>query len=127
MKAKAKPLTIRQILETSQARSRRWHAGGEPWGLVDWSNAIAGETGEMCNAIKKLRRVVTGAKNINNEPGRQLDESNAKSVAVRECADILLYMPMLIEELGYTPEQFERIIRDVFNRKSEEYSFPERL
>ena len=26
------------------------------WTLADWSNAIAGETGEMCNLIKKIRR-----------------------------------------------------------------------
>lgn len=120
-------LTFAKIFRTSQKRSRRWHDGGEQWGITDWSNDIAGETGEMCNAVKKFRRVVTGAKNINTEPGRQLDENAARQKILQECCDIVLYMPMLLEELGFEPGDFEAALREVFNRKSEEYGFPERL
>ena len=54
------------------------------WTLADWSNAIAGETGEMCNLIKKIRRG---------------DEIDPKEVG-KELADIIIYADILASLLG---------------------------
>lgn len=54
------------------------------WTLADWSNAIAGETGEMCNLIKKIRR---GDEIDPNEVGKEL-------------ADIIIYADILASLLG---------------------------
>jgi NTP pyrophosphatase (non-canonical NTP hydrolase) len=54
------------------------------WSLADWSNAIAGETGEMCNLIKKIRRG---------------DDIDPKEVG-KELADIVIYADILASVLG---------------------------
>jgi NTP pyrophosphatase (non-canonical NTP hydrolase) len=54
------------------------------WTLADWSNAIAGETGEMCNMIKKIRRG---------------DAIDPKEVG-KELADIIIYADILASLLG---------------------------
>ena len=54
------------------------------WTLADWSNAIAGETGEMCNLIKKIRRG---------------DDIDPKEVG-KELADIIIYADILASLLG---------------------------
>lgn len=54
------------------------------WTLADWSNAIAGETGEMCNLIKKIRR------------GDDIDPADVG----KELADIVIYADILASLLG---------------------------
>jgi NTP pyrophosphatase (non-canonical NTP hydrolase) len=54
------------------------------WTLADWSNAIAGETGEMCNLIKKIRRG---------------DDIDPKEVG-KELADIVIYADILASLLN---------------------------
>lgn len=54
------------------------------WTLADWSNAIAGETGEMCNLIKKIRRG---------------DDVDVREVG-KELADIVIYADLLADKLG---------------------------
>ncbi|NJO65998.1 MAG: hypothetical protein HC836_50410, partial [Richelia sp. RM2_1_2] len=54
------------------------------WGEVDWACALAGETGELCNFIKKRRR----GENI---PVEEL---------AKELADIVCYADLLADHLG---------------------------
>lgn len=106
-------------------RAARWHKGGiEEWTPSDWAVAIAGECGEMCSAIKKLNRVRVGAEN-RNDGDRSIEdiETGIKKVA-QEMADVIIYMPMLAAVLGI---DLEKAIIETFNKKSEEYGFPERL
>lgn len=107
------------------SRANRWHhAGIEEWTVSDWAVAIAGECGEMCNAIKKLNRVRTGAANRNDGDRSITDFETAKKKIAQELADIIIYIPMLAKLLDINLEQ---AIIDTFNAKSEEYNFPERL
>lgn len=122
-------LKIGQFTVLNMDRAKRWHKGGtEEWSVTDWFTATTGELGEAANAVKKLRRVQMGAVNINEE-GRHLTEvEQAARVAQHELADTFIYMVILSEELRKlgAPE-FSRAIRYAFNRKSEEYGFPERV
>jgi len=72
----------------------------EEWTLSDWSNALAGETGELCNWIKKIRR------------GDKVDVAEAG----KELADIVIYADLLAEELGLN---LADCIRSKFNEVSE--------
>lgn len=54
------------------------------WSLADWSNALAGETGEMCNLVKKIRRG---------------DDIDVKEVG-KELADIIIYADIIASQLG---------------------------
>lgn len=114
------------LFNTSVSRAKRWHPGGiEEWSALEWAGAMTGEAGEAANAAKKLRRVEMHLQNI-NEPGRQLIEvATAQAKVAEECADTILYALLLMARVGVIDP--EKTLSTVFNRKSEEYGFPERV
>lgn len=119
-------MTINDLFNTNVSRCLKWHpAGIEEWSPLEWAGAMAGEAGEAANAAKKLKRVESKLQNI-NAPGRALIDVDAARVAVsEEVADAILYGLLLMARVGITNP--ERVIAEVFNRKSEEYGFPERM
>jgi hypothetical protein len=120
------PLTVNGILATSLSRVQRWHKDGlEDWSPLEWSGAMAGEAGEACNAAKKLKRLDKGLRTI-NAADRHYSDCDVAAVAVaREAADTILYAILVMARVGVT--DVEEMLRSVFNAKSEEYGFPERL
>lgn len=70
------------------------------WSLADWSNALAGETGELCNIIKKIRR------------GDDIDVKEAG----KELADIVIYADLIASQLGL---DLSECIVQKFNEVSE--------
>ena len=118
-------LTFERLAKINHQRCCRWHEGGPAgWSVVDWSNAAAGEMGETCNAVKKLRRVEGGLANI-SEPGRQLYErGDAVKQIGQEIADTIIYLDLLAQHLGLDTGE---LIREKFNATSKKYGFPERL
>lgn len=86
----------------------------------DWSNALAGETGELCNVIKKIRRLQTGASTQYNTP--PIDELIQK--LKDEIADVFLYLDLVAY---YFDLELEECIFPKFNRVSIAQNFPERL
>ena len=119
-------MDINTLFETNIARCERWHPGGlDEWSPLEWAGAMAGEAGEAANAAKKLKRVESKLQNI-NAPGRALiDVDTARAEVAKEVADTILYGLLLMARVGV--QNPERVIADVFNRKSEEYGFPERV
>jgi NTP pyrophosphatase (non-canonical NTP hydrolase) len=118
-------LTFHALAMANVSRSQRWHKGGlDEWSVTDWSNAVAGEVGEACNAIKKLRRVEDEIANI-SDPGRGL-ASRAEAIAAigGELADTAIYLDLLAQRLGL---DLGAEIVAKFNKTSEKYGFPERL
>lgn len=118
-------LTIRFLQYINAKRAVRWHQNGgiKSWSALEWAGAMAGEAGEACNAAKKLKRIEDQIANL--EEGRSLtDEQNASSQVVDEIADTVIYGVLLAERVGL---DLEEAIRMKFNRKSEEYGFPERI
>ena len=77
------------------------------------------------NAAKKLKRI-EGDRATVNEPGRHYETAEAarKQVA-REAADTILYGLLLMARVGVDAPG--DVLREVFNKKSEEYGFPERI
>lgn len=115
-------LNLADLRKASVPRSIRWGCGH--WTTTDWATAMMGEAGEACNAIKKLRRIETGAPN-KNDPGRQLSSTEAAKAAIAsELAGTLIYLDLLAAHLSIDLAQ---AVRDEFNKKSIEYDFPERL
>lgn len=119
-------LTIRRLIEANLSRVVRWHPGGlADWTPLEWAGAMAGEVGEACNAAKKLKRITGRIKNINTEDGRSLTSVKTASHKIAsECADAVIYGVLLCASVG---QDIEAAIVKVFNKKSEEYGFPERL
>ena len=113
------PDSLRRIRDINLRRAERWHPRGiTEWSLSDWGVALAGETGELCNIIKKLNRYrdkLIG----NREPISEL-----RAELANEIADVFIYLQILSES--------ERIdlytaIKAKFNAVSEKHGFPERL
>lgn len=75
------------------------------WSKRDWALAVAGETGEMCNLVKKQRR---GDKITNEE-------------IAEEVADIVIYCDLLCTRLGFA---LEEAVKFKFNKVSEKRRSP---
>lgn len=121
----APPLTFAYAQAISIARSNRWHQGHlDAWSVADWAVAMAGEAGEVCNAVKKLRRVEDGLAN-ENDPGRRIETVEAAHAAIaEELADTVLYAILLAARINVDLGQ---AVAAKFNKTSERYGFPERL
>jgi NTP pyrophosphatase (non-canonical NTP hydrolase) len=118
-------LTFAQLRSANFARCVRWHPRGlEEWSAADWAVAMAGEAGEVCNAVKKLRRIECELAS-ENEPDRQLstlDEAIRK--IGEEIADTVIYLDLLAHRLGI---DLENEVVSKFNAVSERYGFPDKL
>jgi NTP pyrophosphatase (non-canonical NTP hydrolase) len=77
-------LRIANVKRTAQA----FHPV-EHWSPTDWATAMAGECGEACNKIKKLRR----------------GEIIAPEEIAHELADMIIYADLLAARLGINLEQ----------------------
>lgn len=131
-------LDIYTIQMASRSRMHRWH-DGDSWSLAEWTNAMCGEAGEAANVAKKIRRLEGRMRSMSRrlvvpEPERteraatirltsdRMDELKPK--LAKETCDAILYGICILNELGLDAET---VLRQVFNEKSEEYGFPERI
>jgi NTP pyrophosphatase (non-canonical NTP hydrolase) len=118
-------LTFEELRAKNKTRMQRWHGAGPEWTVADWAVAFAGEAGEMCNAVKKLKRVRGGFANKNDDPARQLDtEEKALAAIAEELADTIIYADLLADHLGL---DLGSAIAAKFNKTSDQYGFPEKL
>ena len=118
-------LTIASLQLAAERRAWRWHPGGvHDWSPERWAVAMAGEAGEVCNALKKLFRIEDDLPNISEE-GRQLS-TTAEAIAMigTEIADTIIYATLLAERLGI--DTAAEVVKK-FNATSEKYGFPDRL
>jgi NTP pyrophosphatase (non-canonical NTP hydrolase) len=119
-------MNVNDLFITNLLRARRWHVDGiEEWSALEWAGAMAGEAGEAANAAKKLKRLENRIASLNHEERHFTDIESARRAVAKETADVIIYGLLVMARVGITdPAQ---IIAEVFNRKSEEYGFPERI
>lgn len=126
MATKEDPLTFDGVMAVSVQRTQRWHpAGLNEWSALEWAGAMCGEAGEAANAAKKLKRLDDNLKSINEQGRHYESQDTAKEMVAKECCDTILYALLLLARVGVT--SIDPVLRRVFNTKSEEYLFPERL
>lgn len=114
-------LTFSELAKVNHSRASRWHPNGlDDWSVSDWAVAMAGEAGEVCDAVKKYNRIKHG---VTAKNGPQ-DESTAVRSIATEIGDTLLYLDLLAHRLGLS---LEECVVQTFNRVSEREGFPERL
>lgn len=113
-------LTLSHIMMINMQRCEAWHQGDEPWSPERWVTAIVGELGEMANITKKLFRARDGSVGIlGGVTIEELEKEQAK-----EWADTMLYMLLFA---GYQQIDPMEALREVFNAKSEQLGFEQRL
>lgn len=85
------------------ANARRCHQSFHSlnaWSPTDWSNAVAGEAGELCNITKKMLRIAPNPEAPMT--GQELMEYNAlRMKAGDEIADTVIYCDLLATRLGF--------------------------
>ena len=110
-------LTFTDLRAANEARQEHW-GGSDNWTLADWSNAVAGEVGEACNIVKKIRRPELGT------TGNGKDVSAYYGKLEVEIGDVLIYLDLLAKKAGTTLDQ---AVMRAFNEKSEQLAMPVRL
>jgi NTP pyrophosphatase (non-canonical NTP hydrolase) len=110
-------LTFDELRNKGEARSERW-GSNEKWDLADWMVALTGELGEAANIVKKLKRAEDGL--VGNK--ETVEELLVK--LRREFGDIQIYLDHVARAAGV---DLAAATVEVFNAKSEQLGFPERL
>ena len=100
-------LTFNQLRKALSERGEGY-AGVYDWSPTDWGCAAAGEMGELCNLLKKMRR------------GTHVE---LKDVAY-EIADTVMYLDLLAARLGI---ELDLAVREKFNIVSERLGLKNRL
>lgn len=116
-------LGLETLRSANVSRAKRWHPGfpdEQDWTLGDWGNAMAGEAGEACNVIKKIRRV---------ETDKQRRDTEGDIIALcdklaGELADVIIYADLIAAQCGI---DLSHEIKLKFNEVSDQYGFPEKL
>jgi len=80
---------LKQLQKANKKRVPAFGHTLESWSLPQWGNAVAGETGELCNVLKKIDR-----------GDFTLEEANEKEIIANEAADIVCYLDLLCQRAG---------------------------
>jgi len=115
-----KMLTFERLREINVRRCETVFHKLNDWTFTDWATALAGETGEACNEIKKLRRL-DGADKLEDtkEKRQELIEK-----AVIELADVVIYADLLAAAMG---KSLADAVIEKFNIVSKKRGFPNRI
>lgn len=89
--------TFDQLRQANVARYKDYTC--DDWTPTDWGCCLAGEVGELCNLLKKLKL------------GKPIDRTEI----AKEIADAVIYADILAEKLGFDLGQ---VVRDKFNEVS---------
>jgi NTP pyrophosphatase (non-canonical NTP hydrolase) len=82
-------LTFEVLGEINQKRCEVAFPECNDWLIVDWSNAVCGEAGEMANVVKKIRR-----------GDFLLDDPEHKRKLAYEMADAVIYLSLMAQRIG---------------------------
>jgi len=94
--------------ELSKVNEKRARAGYgmelHDWKLSQWSNAVAGEVGELCNIVKKVERGDFHKRPENASDNASFNDAYAstqyRGEIGREAADIVIYLDLLCTREG---------------------------
>ena len=98
-------LTFDELRKANVSRCEQVFHPLDSWSPTDWGNAMAGEAGETCNILKKMRR-----QNFERNEVYILD-------LAKELADTAVYLDLLAARMRI---DLGEAIRQKFNEVSEE-------
>lgn len=99
------------------ARCQLSFHGLDNWTPGDWATALAGEVGEACNIIKKLRRMYRTPEEMESRhrtPGEKAEYLRLRGLLAKELADVQIYLDLLaarfdIDLAEATVEKFNEV------------------
>lgn len=109
-------LTFQEIRTANVERVSGFGHGNldDGWNVAEWGNALAGETGELCNILKKMIRQAPG-----DPPIEKLTE-----MAAEEAADVLIYLDLLCAKMDVS---LADAVINKFNAVSTRHQLPVKL
>lgn len=112
--------SISEISAINLSRALKWHKNGlNEWSVGDWGNALSGEVGELCNLLKKIRRIECEIQQAEATDIHELTER-----AGLEIADVYFYLDLVAQRIGVN--LYDVLVKK-FNAISVREGFPERL
>ena len=113
--------TFQYVSQISKARSLVWLKSDslDVWTPSDWVLATAGEFGELCNALKKIKRIDDAVERVDRGTREELMQKVAT-----EMGDTYIYLELLCQRMGL---DMYTCVSDTFNRVSKREGFPHRL
>lgn len=93
-------MDFKELRKANVRRDKDYWNHQSTWEVTDWGCAIAGEVGELCNLLKKIRRG---------------DEVNPVKIQ-EEIADVVIYCDLLAAYLNF---DLADAIIDKFNKTSD--------
>lgn len=115
-----KQLTFKQLRRANVARCESVFHSITDWSPTDWACALAGESGEFCNTIKKYRRLDGADADLDTLKHRQ----ELVEDAGKELADVVIYADLCAARFGLSLEQ---LVRNKFNEVSKRRQASQRL
>lgn len=89
-------LSFSDLRRTNLARCEEVFHPLDRWTPTDWATAMAGECGEACNEVKKLRRLDDADAEFDSPEERE----RRKGKTAAELADLVIYADLLAARLG---------------------------
>lgn len=94
-------MTFKQFSEANLLKTEKFYDPIQSWYYTDWACALAGEVGELCNIIKKMRRVSTNQSELIELQHMAVDDVKKFSSMLREeIYDCYVYLDLLTQRLG---------------------------
>lgn len=106
-------LSFAQLRIQNVKRSEQVFHKLDDWSPTDWACALAGEAGEACNLVKKLRRL-DGADSAIDTPDQR---AKLRLEIAVEIADVVIYADLLCARLGYNLGDMVRTKFNVVSHK----------
>jgi len=106
-------LDFDKLREENVARCEECFHSVDGWSAVEWTNALAGEVGELCNFTKKMLRGDFEGK-----------ESEGIGECSKELGDIIAYADLVAARLGIN---LGKAVAEKFNTVSKRIGSPRRL
>jgi len=88
-------LDFDQLRQANVARCEEVFHPVDDWSVADWAVALAGETGEACNVVKKLKRHADGTNTAKDPPTAEA----CIELIGEELADVVIYADLLAARL----------------------------
>jgi NTP pyrophosphatase (non-canonical NTP hydrolase) len=99
------PLSFDDLRTANTERCEQSFHGVDEWSPTDWAAALAGEAGEACNLIKKIRRMGETPELIEQKISESGDTTAFELAEMihqvgLELADVVTYADLLAARLG---------------------------
>src|SRR5581483_7959905 len=95
-----KSLTFKKLRKANITRCEKHFHALNDWSPTDWACALAGEVGELCNWIKKLKRLESKPFQKTDHYTNQPKSEEIRKECAKEIGNIQAYLDLTAARLG---------------------------